>query len=364
MKNKYFLTGIISSALFLFLSHLYLYNYFEEIGEINVNKIIHKQINSEEKILFLSGINQSIQDYKFHSLSILNPKIVAVGSSRAMQVRKDFFKEEFYNLGGTSSTINSLIFTLNYILDKKSIETVLIFLDPWWFNHSYSIDGGSNKYIYFPNNYNLTMLYYLYKYNNSKFSNNLGLMSRINDSGFAKDGSYYYNGLINNTSSSDFKFLNTKKEILNNENRFKTYKFQSKYFIDKLCRTLINLKNNNKKVLILTTPFPSEIQENIISIYEDYIKKSYSEVANCTSDLEFYDFTLKHFDNCEFIDGIHGGETVYARMLLSISGHENIFNKSYLSKVIHHGKGKIVGIKNIYNDTFIERDFLGFGCDK
>ena len=83
---------------------------------------------------------------------------------------------------------------------------------------------------------------------------------------------------------------------------------------------------------------------------------------------DYHDSSKLHIDNCEYIDGFHGGDVIYQRILKNM--HDN---KSIISKYL-----KIKGIeKNISNfqgrtltildgDKFIskETDYLKLGCNK
>ena len=50
-----------------------------------------------------NGLVHSVQAYKYETYRQANPKIVALGSSRSLQVRDYFFNGDFYNLGGVSA---------------------------------------------------------------------------------------------------------------------------------------------------------------------------------------------------------------------------------------------------------------------
>ena len=107
MQNANFTKGFILSFLGLGSILLLLQLVLIFAGELSLNHIMKRQFE-DSKILFSSGINQDPYEYKFALLNKVKPEVVVVGSSRAMQVRQEFFSKKFVNLGGTVSNISQV----------------------------------------------------------------------------------------------------------------------------------------------------------------------------------------------------------------------------------------------------------------
>ena len=371
-NSKYFLIGFIFFLTIAFPFDNLINNYFKKIGEVDIDYIINIQHSSSDPILFLSGINQSSQNYKFAFLKKIEPEIVLIGSSRALQVREKFFNKKFYNLGGTATTINSLIKSIDIAKEIKSINTMIIFLDPWWFNRKYSSDGGTIKFSNFPERYNLDLILrsikvYLNNYSSFMHDNNLGIYAKLLDSGFGRDGSYYYNNVMSSNTSFDSQFIQTQNQMVSRIDRFANYKFGDTFLIDKLCKVIKSTANNGKKIYIIGTPFPQKLHNDFRDIYNDYVKDSYELISNCVGSEQFYDATFFNINdklNCEYIDGLHGGDVIYARILLNSMIKSPDINVKFLHNFINTRKYNSFGLINNYNQKYKESDHLNLGCKK
>ncbi len=71
-------------------------------------------------------------------------------------------------------------------------------------------------------------------------------------------------------------------------------------------------------------------------------------------------------DDCEFLDGFHGGDVFYARILADMAQKSEILqpyvNIPYLTELIHTHKGRVFSKDSI--SDLKEQDFLGLGCGK
>ena len=91
------------------------------------------------------------------------------------------------------------------------------------------------------------------------------------------------------------------------------------------------------------------------------------------SNVNFYDFTdtktilSEKNIHCEFIDGYHGDDVLYARMIRNLAKKDSYFsnftNIEFLNSFIKNNQGMAQGI-SIYNRGKKEVDFLKIGCIK
>ena len=99
--------------------------------------------------------------------------------------------------------------------------------------------------------------------------------------------------------------------------------------------------------------------------YIDDLKAKLKELG-----IYYYDFTnarLLGSDDCEFVDGFHGGDLTYAKILKYIYDKDpsirEYINISYLERVISNYKG-IAFIPDARVTSLPEIDFLKLGCNK
>ncbi|MFM2112326.1 MAG: hypothetical protein RLZZ271_986 [Pseudomonadota bacterium] len=132
-----YLRGFVIGATVVALPFLMAFFLLKYIGEIGIDFVIKRQLESQSgDILFLSGLNQDFLDYKLNLAKKRSSEIVALGSSRAMQVREQFFNGSFTNMGGAIGSAAGLQLLANQIGLQKAIhpKTAILFIDPWWFN--------------------------------------------------------------------------------------------------------------------------------------------------------------------------------------------------------------------------------------
>ena len=102
---------------------------------------------------------------------------------------------------------------------------------------------------------------------------------------------------------------------------------------------------------------------NYISQLRRIIKNSNIE------NYDFHDMRNYYKNSCEFIDGFHGGDVVYQRILKNMydknSSISKYLNIKLIRKIINEGQGKTLTIfdKNKYK-KYKENDFLELGCIK
>lgn len=91
-----------------------------------------------DNILFGSAVTESSL-IKFKVIEQKKPKVVAIGSSRVMQFRSNYFiNRDFYTMGGTAGSIIDAGKTFERIKKSYIPEVVILGVDLWWLNPNYS----------------------------------------------------------------------------------------------------------------------------------------------------------------------------------------------------------------------------------
>ena len=130
------------------------------------------------------------------------------------------------------------------------------------------------------------------------------------------------------------------------------------------------LEKQNIHVITFLPPLVTEVNNEILKLGNkfNYIDQLKHQLRN--ADINFYDFSnaeLLEFSSCEFLDGYHGGEVVYMRILNEISKTdeqlEQMVNIKSITNKIYENQGRwIVPNPDISQNK--EIDFLKIGCQK
>ena len=366
--KKFILSIIIFSVPILILGlppSLYLSNTRENFFDLD--NILKK--SSTEKYLIGYVYNEKNYKYlKWKTISI-NSKfdIWSIGSSRAMQFRKEMFNKSFYNAGYTVGSINEFLPFMKSINPTKYPDVLIVTLDIWMFNYKHDkvneiIDETkwSNSFSMEPDFqvlksawkdliFNKYKSEYIYK-SNGYFR--IGCNALYKNSGFRNDGSFYYGEqikklLINDSTCSDYKFKSTFSRINKGNERFEYGSIPNPKAFEELEKFLDFCQNNSIKVILVMPPFAKATYNKMLTSgnydYIQYIPKKCDIFAN-KKGFEFYDFsspTTINSNDSEFIDGFHGSEKVYLRLLIKM-----LESKSILTQ-----KTNIVKLQNDLNNS-------------
>ena len=154
------------------------------------------------------------------------------------------------------------------------------------------------------------------------YPGNIGFNGRVKDSGFMYDGSYYDGGLYREPAlSGDYEFSNTENRIVYGKNRFEWGDHIDDDTLNQLENLLSYCREHGIKVIGFLAPFAPHIYD-MMRQSGNYNYLNEIEVACCNLfnlyNFEFYNYmdgeSLEVTDDC-FLDGFHGSELVYGRIL-------------------------------------------------
>lgn len=357
---KIFLKKTIIFILPLFILSLFSLTMIIKSGEhfIDIDTLVKS--NND----YLIGFANDEYRYRYLKWATINNNkkftILAIGSSRVLQFKEDMFEETFYNAGYTVQNINEFKDFLETLPRDKLPKYLIIGVDQWMLNENWNGFKQTNKpKSYWADNsfsFNLRRIVDFYKnvlngtfnlcnYNTSP--SKIGFNAKFNNIGFRKDGSMNYgkqiNKLINkDVKARDYLFKETFFRINNNFDRFEYGEDISLLGINKLKELLDYCFENNIKIVGFLPPFPESVYEKMIqSKNYNYIEKI-SNILNkmfVSYNYEFYDYTSfikdKAYDS-EYLDGFHGSEVTYYRILFDM-----LKRKSILNKIANQNKIKI-----------------------
>lgn len=267
------------------------------------------------------------------------PAVIALGSSRVMQFRADFFRgRDFYTLGGLGSSIDELEYTWSKIKVTYIPKVVIIGIDPWWLNPNMKqvnrlINNSEDDVKYKIINElkrNKKMRRQLLHLDEIKDKDelggrkNIGLNAAVNGNGYRlSDGSYQYGKIIKDKEDNETRFKSTYERLEKGAigDRFVWCDTISDSELKKLKKLLQDINESGAEEVVFFPPFPHEVysyMDNNVH-FHDYLHDYMYGVNQICSELEipcynFCDLALTGASDDEAVDGFHGSDVAYARI--------------------------------------------------
>jgi hypothetical protein len=286
-----------------------------------------------------NALSIGFADYKYASYRHAAPQIVAIGTSRAMQIRQSFFRKPFYNLGGlTQGPAQANVLADRLLLRGDPPKLVIFALDFWTFcrpptSPAYErriaepddVHDGMGQP---PRNFLIYRLLLERRFAAADFAqlflprsatdvDRIGLGARLGGSGFAADGSNYaiappehpleprWSDMLNRIDAGTDKFI---KDCA-----------VSDVALEALERFVERMEGAGSHVVLLLAPLPGPIIARMAAEGRyAYLDRLRSVLGSRYGDrfLDVLDMRNSAPDS-EFLDGIHGGEVVYMRAIMA-----------------------------------------------
>ena len=289
-----------------------------------------------ELVLYGTAHHENFAAYKLRVTRQLAPRLLVLGTSRSMQLRSDFFSEpSFYNAGGAVRTMADYEDFLRNLPKSALPDTLLVVLDQNMFNTTWRESSPADPQTYgdLPEDSFTTLLRTGFDYGNHKFSivQNLmpragiyGLAAAAKGMGFAADGSYRYGAVaLQNIDDPEKNFATTYRDINFGELRFAPGTAPDETALAQLDSLLAFCNEAGIHVVGFLPPFPPSVNAKMqASGQYGYLNGLYGAIAPRFAAVggEFYDFTqLQNTTDNEYIDGFHGGDRVYAKLVLTLA---------------------------------------------
>jgi hypothetical protein len=381
MVEKRFFQGFWGAVLALGLLALAAQLLLAKVGELDLDSVIDRQRAAPPgSILFSSAVNQQAFAYKTKLYDRIAPDVVAVGSSRAMQVRSQFFKGRFVNVGGASNNVAELEKVADHIAAGHRPGLVVLFVDQWWLNRRYPEASAPAQTPPFPRIVSADLLtqaaHALLRGNwiaQSFRSPNLGIYALVSNEGFSSDGSFYYLGTTTGMHAfQGARFSDTFARIAGDRDRMQKASEPDPVLVGRVCRTIGVFKRSAGHVVLVMPPFAGAVWNQMKKGGYEYMEKGAAELRRCSPDTPLFDFTspqtIDGASDCEFVDGFHGGDVVYARMLRAIAGRDPAvaqhLNSAFVGSFIRDYAGAASGMSLYLDPRRKEVDFQKLGCHK
>ncbi|MBI4432086.1 MAG: hypothetical protein HY592_01190 [Candidatus Omnitrophica bacterium] len=322
-----------------------------------MERIVSEYQSSSEDVLVGLAYRNTGGHFKQLAALQVRPKILVLGNSHTMPIRKEFFTEpQFFNASAGNFRLPDAGDFLRRIPQGQEPEMVLLGLDAYfymprwpWENplaRDLAGDGTSSRFEpvttlfgnwtkvyadYFSGKYTLKTLF-------ENGAEKIGLKAVIENSGFRKDGSYDYGQGVNRITAEHLKDFESGKPYEDKEKIDYAYVVEAETFKQdglmeleaflKLCR------EKNIHVIGFTTPMRHVVMEKLdaISRSRDYLHglPIALSAAFQAQGYEFYDFSDLQSTGAtdyEAFNDFHASEKAYARLLARIAQESPVLER-------------------------------------
>lgn len=296
----------------------------------------------------LIGFAWNEQNYPWmkHQALLLLPRqdVLAVGSSRVLQFRREMFVCPFWNAGYSILTTSDFSSFLALLPADRRPRTLLIALDQWMFNSAWIAANGNtstDRWTQNPSRNLRTGLRLLPDVLADVARGRIAISSLLqlrpdapwglnawqNDKGFRPDGSFAYGRQVQqrldgDPRSPDFQFAGTLRRIATGSDRFQFGDTPDSQALSNLQDLLRTCSENNIHVVAFLPPFAdavsSALQNSGQHQYLERLPAALRQVFSSTSHELHCVPSLASLgaDDTEAIDGFHAGEKATLRQLL------------------------------------------------
>lgn len=309
-------------------------------------------------------------------------KILGLGASRIGEFRDSMFTSSFYNATFSVKKVNEFKPFFQFLPVEKYPEVLVLCLDQHMFNASYNnhdlADIKENKWLasfsFWPN---AEVIQSTAKgILNGKISwstihqawqqeglTKIGFQAFINEQGYRYDGSKCKTKLIErliqkDKTLDDFEFRDTYRRIDQGIHGFEYCSDIDSNAIRILSNFFDFCHQHQIKVVAYLPPYADAVLDRMQATKKyEYLNKLPSALNQlCVSKaVEFYDFTrLSTFgssDN-EVIDGFHGGQVAYLKMLLRMLEQGSVLNQYANYKQLQLDLKNSPNAYSVYRDSF------------
>ncbi len=314
--------------------------------------VVARQIKDDRLVLHGPAYTNSASYVKVRLLTARRPQVLALGNSRVMQFRRSFFRPEvtFYNAGGTVAKIQHFRAFLGQLPREALPQTLIIGTDTAYYNLTFDkLDRDAFNVPWLmeqltthtaPGEVMQTRWRDVWgglrdgKIDVRQLLSGRGLSTRIGfsavcrEQGFRNDGSYLYGGIdldISNPRHRDHAFAGTLKQVAGGKGRFSWGATPSEPALRETDALLDFCRERGIDVIGFLPPHPHAVWTAMQALGEkySYIDKLEPELRQRFESrgfelYNFSDFAALGAPDSEAIDGFHGSERTYLRLLIAM----------------------------------------------
>lgn len=313
----------------------------------SIHRVVSLQAASKAPVYFGRAYSDPTANYKLASVLERRPELLVLGTSRVLAIRAAAFKPEtrFFNAGNGVTRLRHFRAFLGRIPPGQEPRTILLGLDQYLFNARFDnlqADGfekqwdeeealsdiffGAWKTVYsdhFGGKFTLASLAA------TPGEERIGLNARVQGNAFRKDGSYTWASYVADPASprhEDHGFRNTLDRIAKGNRRFEYGAQVSEAALQEVDALLRDCKARGIHVVAFLPPFAHAVLQAMKARAADYAYLAGIQPALQTL-FQRHGFVIEDYSDLaqlgatdrETIDGFHGSEKAYLRLLLKLA---------------------------------------------
>lgn len=291
-----------------------------------------------------AAYSNSASYYKLKMAQKSDVEVMALGTSRVMQLNDFFFNTDFYNAGGGFSSSDAALYFLQQLQPNKRPEYLILGLDEYFFNENYINVTSMEVHLKYQEpdvkTFSQICEAITADVKSEKISNSflipyslnkIGIMAKVNNQGFEGDGSYYYGSVYKNPLPDSERIAVTIEDITERKSRYVAGNDINAYTIDTLSQLCEYAKEIGIKIIAFTPPLAPECYNLTQQGGFEYLDKINDVMKPIVDEygIEFYNYTDVQnlgLDNSFFIDGFHGSDSAYLAILIDMLNKGSILN--------------------------------------
>lgn len=321
----------------------------------SIKEVVKIQKEFPEAIFGFSYSETPFFTYKQLITKDKNPEVVTLGTSRVMQIRKEFFikPETFVNAGGAARSLKEAKLFIEQLPKGSNVKLIILGIDQEVLYGEYSNIGDMNEKSLLGRVLDTTVVdsrrmyldYLSHKYSLSKIideykrTHNVGISAIINGDGFREDGSYKYSkeeGDINLYQSVQGQVDKKVEKIKLSSESVQEYNSKELKSNLVVINDILKLcKDKNIKIIVFMPPEHPDFYNAMINstgLYHEMIKtgpKALGELLKSQGVIFFdlADINIFGGKKTEFVDAVHGTDVMYLRMMIYMTERDKNLNK-------------------------------------
>jgi hypothetical protein len=339
---------------------------------------------------------QNFYEYKLSLVAARRSPVLALGSSRIMQLREELFVDGFTNAGGAMNSAEQGRRFLEALPADYHPQLLMLGVDFWWFRREWSDPGDDPRYRD-PSQLSPARLRHPYLWladprmgirrivrlvvsgnigSTLTSQASVGVQAMVSASGFRPDGSYQYGDHYFGTAAEpDVRFGISLGRIDRQDTAFGPGTDPDPASLSAIDDVLRWAAARHVRVAMFLPPVAPPVRRAMIARPDAFgyvvaLTRALEHTARA-SNVEFYDFLWREApeaaDPCEYVDGIHGGDVVFGRMLLAMAAGSMLaqtVDRAEVRHAIDVYRGHTVTPLDGVRYARPEADFLRLGCVK
>lgn len=339
--------------------------------------------------IYGSGLHGNEFEHRLAVVKARHPKVMALGSSRTLAFRESYFSAPFACACLAVQDLPGVDAFLDALPHDAWPETVILGVDYWWLLDDYpetpepilprpdSTAANLSKLLV-PYGWlarGIVSLDDIVHMEGRRAAHipldRIGAQAKLVGRGYRPDGSLFDGYVLTTPGLAHIQRFETNIASI----KAGAPPWQRGALVgarlERLKSIVARIQQAGSKVIVILPPFPGRVMEALdanpqYAVLAD-VRKSVSALPT-----ETYDFTDGRTlgDDCEYLDGRHGGDIVYMRMLSEIlrrnpkSALAGVVDLAKIQQEITTSKGRALAFSTELGSSFREADFLGLSCKK